>query len=349
VNHSTRTIRASPHWVRGELIRDRVWEALADVSVRASRCVWQREWEGARRRPLGCGVGAPCTRRTPRVAPEPDAFAGNGVRRMPPLTALQDVLAVFSGAAVGFSLGLLGGGGSILAVPLLLYVVGIRDPHRVIGTTALAVAATAVVNLIPHARAHHVRWGPAITFGVAGASGAVLGSSLGKAIGGQQLLLAFALLMLVVAGFMVRPRASGSGPVRHSARGPLHRVAVLGVAAGLLSGFFGIGGGFLIVPGLVWGAGLSMIDAIGSSLVSVGTFGFATAATYALSGLVLWRVALAYVVGGILGGVVGERLAVHLTRRQGMLNVLFAAVVALVALYMLSRSAAALHLLPTGL
>ncbi len=186
-----------------------------------------------------------------------------------------------------------------------------------------------------------MRWGPAITFGVAGAGSAVLGSSLGKAVGEQQL--------LVVAGLVVRPWASRPGPASHNGRSSLLRVGALGMAAGLLSGFFGIGGGFLIVPGLEWGAGLTMIDAISSSLVSVGSFGLATAATYALSGFVLWRVALEYLAGGILGGVLGERLAVRLAGRQGLLNALFAAVVALVALCMLARSLATLHLLPAGL
>ena len=98
----------------------------------------------------------------------------------------QDVLAVLSGGAVGFSLGLIGGGGSILAVPLLLYVVGIGDAHVAIGTSALAVSANAFGNLIGHWRAGNVKWPCAATFAVAGIAGAAIGSSLGKLVDGQQ-------------------------------------------------------------------------------------------------------------------------------------------------------------------
>src|SRR5487761_237879 len=122
------------------------------------------------------------------------------------VTVLQQVLAIISGGLVGFSLGLIGGGGSILAVPLLLYFVGYHDPHVVLGTTALAVALTAYANLIPHARARNVRWGPAIAFAIPGALGAVIGASIGKMVNGKQLLFLFALLMIGVAVNMVRPR-----------------------------------------------------------------------------------------------------------------------------------------------
>jgi len=95
---------------------------------------------------------------------------------------MQDILAVLSGSVVGFSLGLIGGGGSILAVPLLLYLVGVRDPHVAIGTSALAVSVNALANLLPHAHAGHVRWAGAALFAAIGAGGAMLGSSLGKSL-----------------------------------------------------------------------------------------------------------------------------------------------------------------------
>ena len=94
----------------------------------------------------------------------------------------QEALAVLSGGAVGFSLGLIGGGGSILAVPLLLYVVGITDPHVAIGTSALAVTANAFANLLGHWRAGNVKWACAATFAFAGIVGAAMGSTLGKLI-----------------------------------------------------------------------------------------------------------------------------------------------------------------------
>ena len=109
------------------------------------------------------------------------------------MPALPDLLAVLCGSLVGFSLALIGGGGSLLATPLLLYVVGVRDPHLAIGTSALAVAVNAFANLIPHARAGHVRWKAAFTFAATGVLGAFVGSTIGKLVDGQRLLVLFAL------------------------------------------------------------------------------------------------------------------------------------------------------------
>ena len=97
--------------------------------------------------------------------------------------------AVGCGVIVGFTLGLVGGGGSVLAVPLLLYVVGMPDPHQAIGTSALSVAVNAFANLVPHARAHHVRWRPALIFAAVGLVGALIGSSIGKVVDGHKLLI----------------------------------------------------------------------------------------------------------------------------------------------------------------
>src|SRR5512143_1189823 len=104
---------------------------------------------------------------------------------------LADLLSVFSGSLVGFALGLLGGGGSILAVPLLVYLVGGKDPHVAIGTSALAVSANAFANLIAHARAGNVKWPCAIVFAIAGILGAAAGATLGRQVNGQHLLFLF--------------------------------------------------------------------------------------------------------------------------------------------------------------
>src|SRR5579863_8822413 len=98
---------------------------------------------------------------------------------------MQTLLAILSGSAVGFSLGLIGGGGSILAVPLLLYVVGVTEPHVAIGTSALAVSVNAFVNLVGHWRAGTVKWRCAAVFAAAGTIGAAIGSSLGKVVEGN--------------------------------------------------------------------------------------------------------------------------------------------------------------------
>ncbi|MGE0073247.1 MAG: sulfite exporter TauE/SafE family protein, partial [Thiomonas sp.] len=229
------------------------------------------------------------------------------------LTLLQHILAVISGVIVGFTLGLIGGGGSVLAVPLLLYLVGYPVPHVVIGTTALAVSVNAYINLVPHARAGNVRWKEAVIFAVMGAIAAFVGSSLGKAVDGKKLLFLFAIVMLVIAALMVRPKKVKPGEMEgHPGQFSLWKLLLSAGIVGLLSGFFGIGGGFLIVPGLVFSTGMPMLAAIGTSLFSVGTFGLTTAVNYARSGLLDWTVAVLYIAGGIAGGVIGARLATHL-------------------------------------
>jgi uncharacterized membrane protein YfcA len=148
----------------------------------------------------------------------------------------------------------------------------------------------------------------------------------------------FALLMLVIAGLMLRSRAHiGDGDVRLN-RANLPALLGLGLGAGTLSGFFGIGGGFLIVPALMLATGMPILSAVGSSLVAVTTFGATTAASYAWSGLIVWKLALLFVVGGVGGGILGGRLAGALAVRRGALNATFAVVIIAVALYMLVRS-----------
>ena len=251
---------------------------------------------------------------------------------------LQDVLAVLSGGGVGFSLGLIGGGGSILAVPLLLYVVGIRDAHVAIGTSALAVSANAFGNLLGHWRAGNVKWPCAATFAVSGIIGAAIGSSVGKLVDGQKLLFLFALAMIAVGAAMLRPRATAGNPDVRITPSIAIRIVAIGLVVGAVSGFFGIGGGFLIVPGLMLGSGMPILNAIGSSLLSVGTFGLTTAVNYAYSGLIDWSIALLFIVGGIGGGIGGMRAANRLAVNRRALTYIFAGVIFAVAAYMLVRT-----------
>ena len=248
------------------------------------------------------------------------------------------MLAIGSGSLVGFTLGLIGGGGSILAVPLLVYAVGVADPHRAIGTSALAVAVNAFANVWPHARSGHVRWKQVSVFAASGVIGAYGGSALGKAVDGQRLLALFAVLMLVIAALMQRRRRAVSSEDRHLSPTAVLRLAGVGIATGALAGFFGIGGGFLIVPGLILAANLSTLHAIGSSLVAVGSFGLTTAVNYAMSGLVDWRIATLFIAGGVAGGWAGASLAHRLSHGRETLNRLFGAVLVIVAVYMLAHS-----------
>jgi len=253
---------------------------------------------------------------------------------------MGDLLSFGSGSLVGFALGVLGGGGSILAVPLLVYVVGVKDPHVAIGTSALAVSVNAFANLISHARAGTVKWPCAIVFAVAGIGGAALGALLGRHIDGQHLMFLFGLVMLAVAAGMFGGRAAGGDPLVHIDRGIAVRLVGTGLVVGFLSGFFGIGGGFLIVPAIMLGSGMATINAVGSSLVSVGAFGLTTAATYALAGLVDWQVAAIFVLGGVAGGLAGVKLSVHLSERRGVLSKTFAVAVTFVAAFVLWKSSA---------
>jgi uncharacterized protein len=246
-------------------------------------------------------------------------------------------LAIGSGGLVGFSLGLIGGGGSILATPLLLYVVGLAPAHLAIGTSALAVAANAFLNFSSYARRGMVRWRSAIVFAVVGSIGAFAGSSLGKAINGDRLLFLFGLLMLVVGALMLKTRRPALS-TENETRGHSWVATATAFAVGLAAGFFGIGGGFLIVPGLIFATGMPMINAIGTSLLAVGAFGLTTALNYAVSGLVDWTVAAEFISGGFVGGLVGMRLASHLSKYRSALNLVFASLIFVVAIYVIYKS-----------
>lgn len=257
------------------------------------------------------------------------------------LEPIQYLLGAFSGALVGFVLGLVGGGGSILAVPLMVYLVGVRNPHVAIGTSALAVAANAAMGLATHGRLGNVKWRCASVFALSGVAGAFIGSSLGKAFDGQKLLFLFALVMIVVGVLMLRRRSHVGDPEVRLGQENAANLVLSGLGTGLFSGFFGIGGGFLIVPGLIAATGMPMLYAVGSSLVAVTAFGLTTAANYALSGLVDWSLALVFVAGGFAGSLVGTRAARRLSG-AGHLTTVFAGLIFLVAAYMLWKSANAI-------
>jgi uncharacterized membrane protein YfcA len=254
---------------------------------------------------------------------------------------MQDLLALLSGSIVGLVLGLVGAGGSILAVPLLFYLVGVKSPHVAIGTSAVAVALSALSSLAGHARAGNVRWPCAVVFALAGIVGAAVGSTVGKLVDGQRLLALFGILMIVIALLAFRKRADASDlfmPLTASNMRTLGlKLMITGLGAGFASGFFGIGGGFLVVPGLIASAHLPMLEAIGSSLVSVTAFGTTTAVNYAFSELVDWRIALFFVIGGAAGGLLGGRVALRLSQHKTLLGRLFAAIVGTVGTYVSYR------------
>jgi uncharacterized membrane protein YfcA len=255
------------------------------------------------------------------------------------VTLAELAMSLASGAGVGFTLGLVGGGGSILATPLLLYAVGVASPHVAIGTGAVAVAANALAGLAQHARAGNVRWRCAAVFASLGLLGALLGAAIGKRVDGQALLAAFAGLMVVVAIAMLRRKpAAAQAEAPRLSRLNAPRLAGSGFGVGVLSGFFGIGGGFLIVPALMKAADFPMRYAVGTSLVAVFALGAGTAFSYATAGLVDWPVAALFVAGGALGSWLGLRAGARIGARRGALEAVLAGLILLVAAYIFWRA-----------
>lgn len=250
------------------------------------------------------------------------------------------IAVVLGGAAVGFLLAVFGGGGSVLAAPVLLYLGGVTDAHVAVGTASAAVAANAALNLLGHWRGGRIKWPCATVFALAGLAGSFLGSSLAKLISGQHLLLAFALAMAAIGLSMFRRPASEGDPDVHISMKLVARLAPLGLLTGLAAGFFGIGGGFLIVPGLMLATGMTMANATASSLLSVALFGAATSFNYALTGQVDWRLAGLLLLGGAAGGVAGLFAAKALVRHAALARKLFAVLIILVAAYVAYRALA---------
>lgn len=254
------------------------------------------------------------------------------------LTLANYAVAAAGGAVIGLLLGVFGGGGSVLATPLLVYLVGVRDPHVAIGTSAAAVSVNALMGLAGQARAGRVKWPCALVFAGAGLSGALAGAELAKRTDGQVLLGWFGVAMALVAASMLLPRKDAGDPDVRMDRRIMLRLAPAGLAVGLAAGFFGIGGGFLIVPGLMAATGMTLAHAAASSLVSVALFGAATSASYAISGLVDWRVFAAVVAGGAVGAVAARPVATLLADRAALGRRLFALMILATAAYVVTRA-----------
>ena len=247
-------------------------------------------------------------------------------------------LAAAGGAVIGLLLSVFGGGGSVLAAPLLLYVVGVRDPHVAIGTSAAAVAVNAAVGLAAQAKAGRVKWPCALVFGGAGLVGSLAGAHLAMMIDGGQLILWFAGAMALVGVSMLAPKKDEGDPGVRLDAALTRKLAPLGLLVGSAAGFFGIGGGFLIVPGLMAATGMTLANAAASSLVSVVLFGAATSASYAVSGLVDWPVFAALVAGGGVGALAGGPLAARLAGHAASARRAFALMVLATAAYVAWRT-----------
>jgi uncharacterized protein len=219
------------------------------------------------------------------------------------MIALTIILAV----VVGISLGLLGGGGSILTVPLLAYVAGL-DAKQAIATSLLVVSVTSAVGAISHARAGRVQWRTGLVFGAAGMAGAYAGGLLARSIPGTVLLVGFAVIMIATAVAMLRGRKDVSvGEVPRSL--PAFKIVLEGAAVGLVTGMVGAGGGFLVVPALALLGGLPMPVAVGTALVVIAMNSFAGFAGHLSSVHIDWRLAAAVTAAALVGGLIGTRLS----------------------------------------
>jgi uncharacterized protein len=246
---------------------------------------------------------------------------------------MQLALGLILSAGIGLSLGLIGGGGSIITVPVLVYVLGV-PPHRAIGMSLAVVGSTALVGSLLHHRRGAVAWRTGSLFAASGIASAFLGSKLTRLVSPAVLLLLFAGLMLVVAAVMLTRKDPADEAPPHARSVP--RSVLAGIAVGFLTGFLGVGGGFLIVPALVLFGGLAMKEAIGTSLfvISVncasGLFGHLSA------GDADWRLTLMVAALATAGALAGTALShrfhpAHLRR-------IFAWFVVAVALFLIARN-----------
>ena len=263
--------------------------------------------------------------------------------------------AMISGCLVGLSMGLTGGGGAILAVPLLVYWLG-EDPQVAVVISLATVAGTAVIGTAERARLKQVEFPTGLLFAAAGMLTAPLGSWLGEHLPPNLLLVAFAMLMLLIAVRMwwqadqaIPPPAEACGPedgpsCSRDPEGKLRLtsrcamlLATIGLTVGLLSGLFGVGGGFLIVPALVTFASMGLSRAVGTSLLVMSLVGLAGVAGHLLQGReVPWEVTLLFVAGSVPGLFVGSALTRQLPR--ALLSKIFAAMILAVAVFVIART-----------
>lgn len=223
------------------------------------------------------------------------------------------ILVLALSVLIGLSLGVLGGGGSILTVPILVYVAGF-EAKEAIAASLFVVGVTSAVSVLSHARGGRVRWRTGLIFGAAGMVGAFVGGLLGGQIPGQILLIAFAVMMVATSVAMLRGRKKksddGVTPVKHEL--PLGRVLLDGAVVGLVTGLVGAGGGFLVVPALALLGGLPMSVAVGTSLVVIAMKSFAGLAGYLTTVELDWGITLGVTAAAIVGSLIGAQLAGHI-------------------------------------
>ncbi|MGD9794851.1 MAG: sulfite exporter TauE/SafE family protein [Acidimicrobiia bacterium] len=266
---------------------------------------------------------------------------------------MRALLASPLGLLIGISLGALGGGGSILAVPALVYAAG-QTPKEATTTSLVLVAITALIAIAPHWRAGNVRLAAGIVFGIAGVGGSLLGSHWNKSADPNVLLLAFSALMGVAAFGMWRrakaptpattrslsAAAATLAPTLHFDARTIAKVVGAGTLVGLLTGFFGVGGGFVIVPALVLALDFTMPEAVGTSLLVITINSLVALSTRMQSGSIEWATVIPFTAASLIGVIIGARLSA--TRDANSLQRWFVGLLVVVALYTAIHSGLAL-------
>jgi uncharacterized membrane protein YfcA len=247
-------------------------------------------------------------------------------------------IAVVAGAVIGLSMGALGGGGSILAVPVLVYALYL-DPQSATTASLVIVGVTAIAASVSHARAGRVDWRAALVFGALGIPASIGGSWLNAMVDPQVLLLAFAALMLVAAAAMYRRSrrvevAGADSPQTGAAQ--MVRVVAVAFLVGFLTGFLGVGGGFIIVPALVLAMGFGMPTAVGTSLVIISITSLAAFVERLGHGTIAWDVVVPFTAAAIAGSLIGKRLSERVS--GATLTRAFATLLVLVAGYVAVRA-----------
>lgn len=249
------------------------------------------------------------------------------------------LLAIMFGTLIGVMLGLVGGGGSILTVPILVYILG-QDVHEATATSLVIVGVTSLVGAVPHATEGRISLRTALVFGSAGIAGAYAGTALNRLVSGPVILLLFGALMLVVSARMALSRKRKPGPgqaVEYVPAGLQWPALAAGLVVGVMTGFFGVGGGFLIVPALVLVLGFPMRSAVGTSLVIIAINSAAGASAQLGNGAIDLTLASLFIVGGIAGSLLGAKAAGKVD--EARLSQGFAGMIALVGMYLIIQNA----------
>lgn len=218
------------------------------------------------------------------------------------------IIALALALIVGVTLGLLGGGGSILTVPILTYVLKM-EPREAIAASLFIVGATSAVSVINHAKAGRVRLKTGLLFGAAGMAGAFAGGLIGGHVPGVVLMVLFALMMIATATAMIRGRKDQGEKAPAEGQRSLIKILIDGFVVGIATGLVGAGGGFLIVPALNMLGGLPMAVAVGTSLLVITMKSIAGLGGYLFSVTLNWPVVLGFTATAIVGSFIGTAIA----------------------------------------